>query len=120
MAAENGNAMDPGLVALVILLRCQGIAAEAEQYRHKCGTRTIGVPEMLRCAKELGLKARAPKTKWERLANTPLPGIAVLRDGGFIILGKVADDKVLVQRPSSPRPGGPAVRRAARPARWSS
>src|SRR5215813_8178243 len=104
MAAENGNAMDPGLVTLVILLRCQGIGAEVEQIRHKCGTPTIGVTEMLRCAKELGLKARAPKTKWERLANTPLPGIAVLRDGGFIILGKVAGDQALVHRPSSPRP----------------
>jgi hypothetical protein len=46
------------------------------------------------------LKARAPTTKWERLANTPLPGIAVLRDGEFVTLGKVADDQVLVQRPS--------------------
>ena len=59
---------------------------------------------MLRCAKEFGLKARAPTTNWERLATTPLPGIAALRDGGFLILGKVADDKVLVQQPLSPRP----------------
>src|SRR5262245_45786987 len=66
MAAENDKAMDPGLATFAPLSG-----------------------QMLRCAKELGLKARAPKTKWERLANTPLPGIAVLRDGGFIILGKV-------------------------------
>jgi ATP-binding cassette, subfamily B, bacterial HlyB/CyaB len=59
---------------------------------------------MLRCAKDLGLKARAPTTKWERLASTPLPGIAALRDGGFLILGKVDDDKVLIQLVSSPRP----------------
>src|SRR5256886_563764 len=117
MAAENDNAIDPGLVTLVIFLRCQGIGAEVEQIRHKCGTPTIGIREMLRCAKELGLKARAPKTKWERLATTPLPGIAVLRDGGFIILGKVADDQVLVQRPSSsPRPE--AMTRAEFEAIW--
>ena len=59
---------------------------------------------MLRCAKELGLKARAPTTSWNRLASTPLPGIAALRDGGFLLLGKVADDKALIQHPSSPRP----------------
>ena len=41
---------------------------------------------------------------WDRLASTPLPGIAALRDGGFLILGKVAEDKVLIQQPSSPRP----------------
>src|SRR5437016_6292775 len=107
---------DSGLSALVILLRCHGIGAEAEQIRHRCGTASIGINEMLRCAKELGLKARAPKTKWERLANTPFPGIAVLRDGGFIILGKVADDQVLVQRPSSPRPE--AMARAEFEAIW--
>jgi ATP-binding cassette, subfamily B, bacterial HlyB/CyaB len=113
---DHTKADDSGLTALVILLRCHGIGAEAEQIRHRCGTASIGVTEMLRCAKELGLKARAPKTKWERLANTPLPGIAALRDGGFIILGKVTDDKVLVQRPSSPRPE--AMTRAEFEAIW--
>src|SRR4029077_10713759 len=86
------KAGDSGLVALVMLLRCHGIGAESGQIRHRCGTVTIGITEMLRCAKDLGLKARAPTTKWDRLASTPLPGIAALRDGGFLILGKVAED----------------------------
>jgi ATP-binding cassette, subfamily B, bacterial HlyB/CyaB len=38
------------------------------------------------------------------LTNTPLPGIAVLRDGGFLVLGKVVDDKAVVQSPLSSRP----------------
>src|SRR5436190_2390409 len=59
---------------------------------------------MLRVAKELGLKARARASSWGRLANTPLPAIAALRDGGFLFLGKVGDDKALVQSPFSPRP----------------
>ena len=50
---------DTGLTALVMLLRFHGIGAEPGQIRHRCGTATIGVTEMLRCAKELGLKARA-------------------------------------------------------------
>ena len=95
---------DPGLAALVMLLRCHGIGAESAQIRHRCGTVTIGITEMLHCAKDLGLKARAPTTNWDRLASTPLPGIAGLRDGGFLILGKVAEGKVLIQQPSSPRP----------------
>jgi ATP-binding cassette, subfamily B, bacterial HlyB/CyaB len=98
------KADDSGLAALVMLLRCHGIGAESGQIRHRCGTATIGITEMLRCAKELGLKARAPTTNWDRLASTPLPGIAALRDGGFLIIGKVAEDKVLIQHPSSPRP----------------
>src|SRR5262249_34452473 len=39
----------------------------------------------------------------DRLAATPLPGIASLRDGSFLVLGKGGDDKVLVQRPPSAR-----------------
>lgn len=101
---DDSKADDSGLGALVILLRCHGIGAEAGQIRHRCGTAKIGITEMLRCAKELGLKARARTTNWERLAKTPLPGIAALRDGRFLILGKVAEDKVLVQHPSSSRP----------------
>jgi ABC-type bacteriocin/lantibiotic exporter with double-glycine peptidase domain len=57
---------------------------------------------MLRCAKELGLKARSYKTSWARLGSTPLPGIAVLRDGGFLFLGKVGDDKAIVQARCKP------------------
>ena len=92
-----------GLAALVLLLRFHGIGADAEQIRHRFGD-DIGVPEMLRCAKEFGLKARTYQSSWERLTKTPLPGIAVLRDGRYLILGKASEDQVLVQDPLSPRP----------------
>jgi ATP-binding cassette, subfamily B, bacterial HlyB/CyaB len=102
-ATESLKADDPGLAAVVMLLRFQGVAADPEQIRHRFGG-VIGVPEMLRCAKEFDLRARSTKTTWKRLANTPLPGIAPLRDGGFLILGKVSDDKAIVQGTLSPRP----------------
>ncbi len=105
MAADTEQkANDPGLTCLVILLRAHCIAAEVEQIRHRMGNRVVRITEMIRCAKELGLKARASRTTWARLAKTPLPGIASLRDGGFIVLGKMAEDQILVQRPFSPRP----------------
>jgi subfamily B ATP-binding cassette protein HlyB/CyaB len=59
---------------------------------------------MLRVARSLGLKARAYRSNWTRLAKTPLPGIAVLRDGSFLLLAKTGEDKALVQAPLSPRP----------------
>jgi subfamily B ATP-binding cassette protein HlyB/CyaB len=96
--------VDPGLYVLVSMLRVHGIGADPEQIRHRCGTHAIGVAEILRCAKELGLKARACGSKWPRLAATPLPAIATLRDGGFLLLVKVGDDKAIVQLPGSPRP----------------
>jgi subfamily B ATP-binding cassette protein HlyB/CyaB len=68
------------------------------------GSRRIGVPEILRCAKDLGIKARACRSSWSRLPSTPLPAIASLRDGGFMVLAKAGDDKVLVQSPETSRP----------------
>src|SRR5262249_24035614 len=59
---------------------------------------------MLRCAKDLGLKARAYRTDWSRLGKTPLPAIATLHDGGFMVVAKAAEDKVLVQSPQGSRP----------------
>jgi len=103
-ANNNDAAVDPGLSTLVTVLRLQGIGADAAQLRHHLGHHTVGVPEMLRCARDLGLKARAYKTSWARLASAPMPSIAVLHDGGFVVLGKVGGDRAIVQSPQSPRP----------------
>src|SRR4249919_2888236 len=59
---------------------------------------------MLRCAKDLGLRARACRSDWSRLTKTPLPAIAALRDGGFMVIAKAGEDKVLVQYPHTARP----------------
>jgi subfamily B ATP-binding cassette protein HlyB/CyaB len=106
MTAEiyKSSSTDSGMAALLMLLRFHGIGADSDQIRHHLGGAAVGIPEMLRYAKERGLKARAVKTNWLRLVKTPLPGIAVLRDGSFLILAKAADDKILVQSPLSSRP----------------
>ena len=54
------------------------------QILHQSGTEVIGTAEMVRCARDFGLKARELNTNWARLSKTPLPAIAVLRDGGFL------------------------------------
>ena len=94
---------ESGLAALVMLLRFHGIGADPEKIRHHFGA-AIGVPEMLRCAKQFGLKARTFRSSWQRLIKTPLPGIAMLSDGSYLIVGKASDDQVLVQNPLLSRP----------------
>ena len=95
---------DRGLAALVMLLRLQGVSVDAAQIRHRLGNSPVGVPEMIRVARQLGLKARETRTRWDRLTRTPLPGIAALNDGRFLLLGRASDDKILVQAPDEPRP----------------
>jgi len=98
------NEVDSGLEALVTLLHFQGVAADREQIRHRLGTNKIGASEILRCAKDFGLKARSCRTSWPRLAKMPLPAIAGLRDGRFMVLAKAGEDEVLVQSPQDSRP----------------
>jgi subfamily B ATP-binding cassette protein HlyB/CyaB len=72
MNVENPNLRpaDPGLTALVMLLRFHGVGVDPEQLRHRLGKDVVGVSDMVRCAKELGLKVRLYRTTWERLATT--------------------------------------------------
>jgi ATP-binding cassette, subfamily B, bacterial HlyB/CyaB len=102
---ENGTSASPesGLAALVLVLRFHGISADPEQIRHRYGD-DFGVAEMLRCAKDFKLKARVSRSSWQRLTNTPLPAIAVMRDGRYLLLGKASEDQVLIQDPLTPRP----------------
>src|SRR6266403_1301298 len=106
MAMQNGNAhaADLGLRALALFLRLHGVNAEPDQLRDRCGSEKIGIRAMLRCARELGVKVRSRTTHWKRLASIQLPGIASLRDGGFLLLGRVDDQAALVLHPTASHP----------------
>ncbi|HEX3208924.1 MAG TPA: type I secretion system permease/ATPase, partial [Geminicoccaceae bacterium] len=105
MMIERDAAPDPGLAGLVMLLRLHGLGADAGRIRHRFATGpAIGVADMLRCAKALGLKGRCLTSNWGRLARTPLPALAARRDGGFFILAKVAEGRALIQDPLEGQP----------------
>jgi len=109
---------DTGLSELVMLLRFHGLPVDAEQLRHRFGTdAAIGIPEMLRSAKEFGLKARAVTTHWTRLSRISLPAIGENREGGFFLLAKVAEDRVLIHDPNNDQPV--VMGRAEFEAAWS-
>ena len=104
LETDTPHSRDPGLIVLTNLLRFHGIGIDPEQVWHHFGGSPIGISEMLRYAKQTGLKARICKTTFAGLSTMPLPGIAPMRDGGFLLVAKAGDGKVLVQSTLFPRP----------------
>jgi subfamily B ATP-binding cassette protein HlyB/CyaB len=92
-----------GLSVLTLMLRFHGIAIDARQLTHQYGD-SIGMQEIIRCAKELKLKARVIDSTWERLVKTALPAIAERNDGTFVVASKAADDKILILDPLVGKP----------------
>src|SRR5215467_11195388 len=104
-ANDNGtHSIDSGLFTLVLLLRWQGIEAEIEAVRSKCGPGPATVAAMVRCAKSLGLAGGASRVGWRELSRARLPVIAGLTDGEFLLVSKVTEQNVLVVEANLPRP----------------
>jgi len=85
-----------GLLALEMLLRLRGVAATVEELRRHIGNGAVGIAEMIRGARAYGFAGRSQSVTWDKLAELPLPCIAELRDGGFLLLGKVSEEKAVV------------------------
>ncbi len=85
MPLDNKSPVTPdgsGIEVLLLMLRYHGVAADKQQLVHQYGA-AMDVTGLLRCAKDMKLKARTIHSNWERLAKTPFPAIAERRDGGF-------------------------------------
>lgn len=100
------EAVDTGLTCLVMLARFHNVAVSAEQLSHEHVSRgqPFGKAEILLASRKLELKAKAIKTTYERLAQTPLPAIACAMDGRFFIIARLDQDKILIHNPESLRP----------------
>src|SRR5262249_53701104 len=103
LEADHSAPIDHGLLILLLTLRCHGVEAEVEPVRRRYGSTEIGIAEMQHCARDFGLKARAAKAKWKDLASMPMPVIAALRDGTFMLISKVVDNKLVAVLPHSTR-----------------
>src|SRR4030088_1660715 len=98
-ATAKASTDDPGFFVLEILLRLLGIGVEPEQLRRQIGFPAVGVKEMVGYARNAGVAARCSKIAWERLPRCPLPAIAVLRNGSFLLLGRVTGETAVVLAP---------------------
>lgn len=116
---EPPKTADTGLIALVMLARFHNIAADADQLVHdfRESAAHFGVAQILLAAKRLGLKARQVRTEFSRLAQTPLPALAIDGQGDIFILARVDAEQVLIQDPCGERPQ--VLSRAEFEARWN-
>lgn len=89
-----------------MLARFHGVAADPAQLVHEYGHQgqPFGVAEILLASKRLGLKAKSVRTDTKRLARTPLPAMAVDREGGFFVIASTDDTKALIHDPQVERP----------------
>ncbi|CAL79849.1 Toxin secretion ABC transporter (ATP-binding and membrane protein); hlyB-like protein [Bradyrhizobium sp. ORS 278] len=108
---------DTGLDCLTLLLRFHQVAVDPAQIAHQLAGAKVSVNEMLRCSRQLKLKARAVRQTWDGLAKLPLPAIAARADGSFVILGQVTAETALVQDPLVNRPQ--SLKRAEFEANWT-
>jgi subfamily B ATP-binding cassette protein HlyB/CyaB len=106
MTAET---QDTGSAAFSLAAALCGVPIQPIELHHRFANRgQFAVLEMLRAAKDLGLRARVARPALRRLGVIPLPAVARDRDGQFFVLGRTAlDDNGKVQKLLIQRPGGP-------------
>ncbi len=88
-------ALDTGLACLAMLARFHNVAVSTEQLTHEyvAEGQLFGKAEILLATRQLDLKAKAIRTTFERLGQTPLPAIACASDGGFFIIARMDQEK---------------------------
>jgi len=101
--AANTN-IDTGVLALVLAARMMGIAVDPQQLLHQLAGTKMAVPQLLRAAKRLELKASSVQSDWPRLAKTFPPCIVVFHDGSFAPISKITEDSVFLQDPAINQP----------------
>lgn len=88
---------DTALVSFCTISAYYHIASDPEQLKRELSLqgKSISEKDILRAAQLIGLRARIVEvTNYERLARIPVPAIAKLRDGNFVIFGgKQASEK---------------------------
>ncbi|MDA8417832.1 MAG: type I secretion system permease/ATPase [Desulfobacteraceae bacterium] len=100
--------MDSGLLALMMIARHHGIAVDEAQLRHEFGHALFSTKTILLAAKHLGMTAKVVSQAPERLDRTPMPAIAIGKDGNYLIAvrfgyesGDTAQPRIIVQQPGT-------------------
>ena len=89
---------DEGAWSLALALHLLGVVADPARIQEEAGkSGALDVDDVLRAAARFPVKAKAVKSSRARLGKTPLPALAVMQSDGFTVVGKITEDRVLVQ-----------------------
>lgn len=105
-STDSSAQIDTGVASLCMMARLYSLAADPAQLRHQFvqSGQVFAESDILRAAKQLGLKARAVTANFAQLQGTALPAIACLKDDIYIIVARLDQDRILIQDPREQRP----------------
>jgi len=92
-----------GLACLVTLAEYFRIQINPRQVAHELGItdQEMDEDDVVRAGKHIGFKTRAISPRIDRLQQHSLPAIAALTDGGYLVLAKAAEGRVLLFNPAT-------------------
>ncbi|WP_370153718.1 type I secretion system permease/ATPase [Ferrovibrio sp.] len=90
---------DSGLLGVALIAGFYEIPVEAETLRQAigAGNNTLDETDILKAADVAGLTAASRKVPLKHLAKATPPGLALLRDGRFVVLARCENGAVLLQ-----------------------
>lgn len=96
--------LDTGLDCLLVVASYLGLAADRPQLQHVFGTEKFSSNTILLAAQHLGLRGERLLPAKGRLDRLSFPVIASMKDGTFVILGRLDSEKseILVHEPGMP------------------
>jgi len=99
--------VDTAICCLVTVAKMFGIPADEAQLRRAyvvSGADCMDTMTMLRAAGELGLKVRLITITQKRLAKAPLPAVAILKNGNYVVMTKLENGKIVIIDPYRKHP----------------
>ena len=103
---NSASSVDTGLASLVMVARFHQVAADPSQIKHNFSSHDKSLDEvaLIRAARHLKLKAKAVSASLQKLESIALPAIGQDKEGGYFVLARSGDGKVLIQDPLAGKP----------------
>jgi subfamily B ATP-binding cassette protein HlyB/CyaB len=102
--SERMESQDRGAASLAFILQLLGLPANTFDILHQSGGDELDETDLLRAARRFPVRARLISSTMERLATSPMPLLARMRDDGWLVVGKIGDGQILVQDPTAAAP----------------